>query len=94
VSFAGLIDCEVKVREGSDRAAAQTLDDDDADEGGLEGPLGDEGEVMAWPFLGFCRCSWRALARAFSCVRTKYAKFWSRVNVCLVQSQALCLAPL
>lgn len=75
MSFAGLIDCEVKVREGSDSAAAQTLDDDDADEGGLAGPLGDEGEAMAWPFLGFWRCNWRALARAFSCVRTKYAKF-------------------
>lgn len=71
-----MIDCEVKVSEGRERAAAQTLDDEDADEGGLAGPLGDEGEAMAWPFLGFCLCSCRAFARAFSCVRTKYAKFW------------------
>lgn len=69
MSLAGLMDCEVKVRDGKDRAAAQTLDDED--EGGPAGPLGDEGEIMAWPFLGICRCSCRALARAFSWVRTK-----------------------
>ena len=69
VSFAGLIVCDVKVREGRDKAAAQTLDEE---EGGLAGPVGDDGEaVVAWPFLDACRCSWRAFASAFSCVRTK-----------------------
>jgi hypothetical protein len=74
VSFAGLIVCEVKVREGSERAAAHTLDDEDV--GGLEGPGGDEGEVgVLWPCLGACRWSCKAFARAFSWVRTKYARF-------------------
>jgi hypothetical protein len=79
VSFAGLIDWEVNVREGRDRAAAQTLDEED--EGGLAGPPGDVGEVTAWPFFGFWRCSCRAFASAFSCVRTKYAKFCVCVNL-------------
>lgn len=66
--------CEVKVSEGSDRAAAQTLDDEDV--GGLAGPMGEVGEVTTpCPFLGAWRCSWRAFASAFSWVRTKYAKF-------------------
>jgi hypothetical protein len=92
VSFAGLIDCEVNVSEGRDRAAAQTLDDED--EGGLAGPPGEEGEVMPWPFFGFWRCNCRAFASAFSCVRTKYAKFWNCVSVCLADAQSWCLAPL
>jgi len=45
VSFAGLIVWEVNVREGSERAAAQTLDWED--DGGLAGPVGDKGEVVA-----------------------------------------------
>lgn len=70
MSLAGLRACEVKVRDGRDRAAAQTLDVDEA--GGLAGPVGDEGEAArTWPFLGACRCSWRAFARARSWVRTK-----------------------
>lgn len=74
MSFAGFIDCDVKVREGRDSAAAQTLEEEDA--GGLAGPVGEIGEVVVpWPCLGACRCSWRAFARAFSCVRTKYARF-------------------
>jgi hypothetical protein len=43
VSFAGLIACDVKVREGRDSAAAQTLEDED--DGGLAGPVGEEGEA-------------------------------------------------
>ena len=67
----------MKVREGSERAAAQTLDEEEV--GGLEGAGGEFGEVgVAWPCLGACRCSCRAFARAFSWVRTKYAKFWSQ----------------
>ena len=34
---------EVNVKEGSERAAAQTLEEEEA--GGLEGPVGDEGEI-------------------------------------------------
>ena len=69
VSFAGLIACDVKVMVGRESAAAQTLDEED---GGLDGPVGDEGEaVVGRPSLEACRCSWRAFASAFSCVRTK-----------------------
>jgi hypothetical protein len=91
VSFAGLIDGDVKVREGSDKAAAQTLDEED--EGGLAGSPGDVGEVTAWPFFGFCRCSCKAFASAFSCVRTKYAKFCICVNLCHY-AHLRCSAPL
>jgi hypothetical protein len=50
VSFAGLMAWDVNVREGRDSAAAQTLEDEDA--GGLEGPVGDEGEAATvWPWL-------------------------------------------
>lgn len=70
MSFAGLIACEVNVREGRESAAAHTLEVEDA--GGLAGPVGEAGEAaMPWPFLGACRCSCRALASAFSCVLTK-----------------------
>lgn len=77
---------EVKVKEGNERAAAQTLDDEEA--GGLEGPVGEEGEIgLLCPCLGACRCSCRAFARAFSCVRTKYAKFYSTpVSIDVVSS--------
>jgi hypothetical protein len=65
-----LIACEVNVREGRDRAAAQTLDEDE--EGGLAGPVGEEGETVEdWPWLDPRRCSWSAFASAFSWVRTK-----------------------
>jgi hypothetical protein len=43
VSFAGLIACDVNVRDGRDSAAAQTLDEEEA--GGLPGPVGEEGEA-------------------------------------------------
>ena len=45
MSFAGLIAWDVKVKEGRDSAAAQTLDEDE--EGGLAGPVGEEGEATA-----------------------------------------------
>lgn len=78
VSFAGFSVCDVKVREGSDRAAAQTLEfdvvlvveavgDDVGDDGG---------SAVAATCLGACLCSCKAFASAFSCVRTKYARFW------------------
>ena len=70
MSFAGLIACEVKVRDGRESAAAQTLEEED--DGGLAGPVGEAGEVTAdWPWLDERLCNWRAFARAFSCVRTK-----------------------
>ena len=46
MSFAGLIACDVNVRDGRDSAAAQTLDEED--EGGLR-----EGRV-SWGEV--CRC--------------------------------------
>lgn len=77
VSFAGFRVCDVKVREGSERAAAQTLE--------FEGVLvleavGDEvgddgGSAVAVPGLGACLCSCKAFASAFSWVLTKYARF-------------------
>jgi hypothetical protein len=60
------------VRDGRDKAAAQTLEEE------FEGVavVGEVGETTAaWPFRGACRCNCRAFARAFSCVRTKYARF-------------------
>jgi len=66
VSLAGLIVGEVNVSDGSDRAAAHTLDvEDDAD-----APVG-EVTAAPWPWRGACRWSCRALASAFSWVRTK-----------------------
>ncbi len=65
MSFAGLMDCEVKVSDGSDRAAAQTLEDEE--DGGLAGPVGEVGAATTgWPCFGACRWSWRAFASARS----------------------------
>ena len=78
---------EVNVKEGSERAAAQTLEEEEA--GGLEGPVGDEGEIeLLWPWLGACRCNCRAFASDFSCVRTKYAKFCS-ISVSVLQDDVV-----
>jgi hypothetical protein len=63
------------VREGSDRAAAHTLEVEDVLGVELVGEaVGDAGTVPATCF-GACRCNCRAFAKAFSCVRTKYARF-------------------
>lgn len=67
-----MIVCEVKVKEGRDSAAAQTLEADE-DEAFVV-PVGEVGATI-WPWRGDCRWSWRALASALSCVRTKYARF-------------------
>jgi hypothetical protein len=65
---------DVKVSEGRERAAAHTLGVEDT--GGFDVGVGEDGERAGfWPCFGVCRCSWRAFARAFSWVRTKYAKF-------------------
>lgn len=62
------------MRDGRDKAAAQTLEADEEFEG--VAVVGEIGEVTGtWTFLGPCRCNCRAFARAFSCVRTKYARF-------------------
>ena len=75
----------MKVKEGSESAAAQTLEEEDA--GGLEGLVGEVAEMeLLWPCLGACRCSCSALASAFSCVRTKYAKFCQRISAILASS--------
>lgn len=56
MSFAGLIACDVKVSEGRDSAAAQTLEEEDG--GGLAGPVGEEGEATVdCPWLEARRCS-------------------------------------
>lgn len=84
--MAGLILCEAKVKYGRERAAARVLDvvEEDAEDGGFV-VVGDPGIAdpptapdtpCDDPFLGVCcRRNCRALASAFSCVRTKWAKF-------------------
>jgi hypothetical protein len=70
VSFAGFKVVEVNVREGKDSAVAHTEEDEEVTE--FELAVGEPGEpVRAWLLRLFCRWSWRAFARAFSCVRTK-----------------------
>ena len=53
---------DVNVSEGSERAAAQTLE---VEEEALEVPVGEEGVTLS-PLRGACRCSCRAFASAFS----------------------------
>lgn len=85
--MAGLILWDAKVRYGRERAAARVLDveEEEAEEGGFVA-VGDVGvaelptaPVVAFcdePFFGACwRRNCRAFASAFSCVRTKWAKF-------------------
>lgn len=71
--MAGLTFCEEKLRYGRERAAAIVLEVEEEEVGG--------GEVLAAGMVvTFCeprRCSCSALARAFSCVRTKYASCFS-----------------
>lgn len=81
VSLAGLMLWEVKVREGRERAAAHTLELEDV--AAFVVVVGEEEEgALLWPCFGACRCSCRAFARAFSWVRTKYARFWRAALVC------------
>lgn len=53
----------MKVNEGSDKAAAHTLEVE-VDEDTVV-VVGDEMDWL-WPWRGACRCSWRAFASAFS----------------------------
>ena len=65
---------DVNVSDGRERAAAHTLEDEDALE--LVAAVGEDGEAtVPCPCRGACRCNCRAFARAFSWVRTKYARF-------------------
>lgn len=78
--------CDAKLSVPKENAAAKALDeeeDDDADEenGGLWYVPIKDGEVSlcgaaGCPGLGACRRSCSAFAKAFSCVRTKCAKFY------------------
>jgi len=82
VSFAGLMVWDANVSDGSDRAVAHTLEVEDAGALDADADVGEDGErAVVWPCLGLCRCSWRAFARAFSWVRTKYARFWRAASV-------------
>lgn len=69
--MAGRALCEVKLKAPKEKAAAKALA---VDEFEGRGPVGDVGEAAPLlpvaPFLIRSRRSWRALARAFSCVRT------------------------
>ena len=78
--------CEAKVRYGKESAAARVLDvvADEAEDGGfvavgdpgIAGPPTTPDILVEEPCLGVCcRRNWRAFARAFSWVRTKWAKF-------------------
>lgn len=85
-SFADLTLCDVKLSEPSDKAAASVLDVD-ADVEGRSGTIGEAGTTTGatddtlWeePWRGaFCRRNCKALARAFSWVRTKVASCCAR----------------
>jgi len=69
VSLAGLIFCEVNFNAPKDRADANVREEEKE----AEGERG-EGDCVVVAFLDWRR-SWRAFASAFSCVRTKLAKF-------------------
>jgi hypothetical protein len=83
--LAGLILWDVKERYGNERAAARVFDvvEEEAEDGWfvtvgdgrIDPPTAPE-MLFEEPCLGVCcRRSCRAFARAFSCVRTKWAKF-------------------
>jgi len=72
--------CDAKVRYGRERAAAKVFDvvEEEEGEGGssVDPPPGPE-TLFDEPCLGACcRRNCRAFARAFSCVRTKWARFY------------------
>ena len=84
--MAGLILWEANVRYGRESAAASVLDVvvEEADDGrfvvvgdaGITDPPTAPAILCDEPFLGSCcRFSCRAFASAFSCVRTKWARF-------------------
>lgn len=71
----------MKFSEPKDKAEARPLDEDAPDVAGRSGTVGDERPLVVTeetlceaPCRGvFCFRNWRALARAFSCVRTNVA---------------------
>lgn len=67
--MAGLIFCEVNFNAPKDRADANVREEEKEAEEERE-----DGDCGVATFLNWRR-SWRALASAFSCVRTKLAKF-------------------
>ena len=88
--------CDVKFKEPREKAAARVLEVD-ADVDGRSGGGGDDGtttgdtEETLWeePWRGtFCLLNWSALARAFSCVRTKLASCYGK-DVSQVLSEVL-----
>lgn len=80
-SFADLGACDVKFRAPNDSAEARPFDEDAPDVAGRSGTVGDarplpvmEDTLCDAPCLGgFCFRSCKALAKAFSFVRTKVA---------------------
>lgn len=95
-NFADLAVCDVKFREPKDSAAASPLEEDAVAVDGRSGTVvgvvspavGTEDTLCEAPCRGgFCLRSCRALARAFSCVRTKVASCYGEGRVSL-----LCLA--
>ena len=81
-NFADLAVCDVKFREPKDSAAASPLEEDAVAVDGRSGTVvgvvspavGTEETLCEAPCRGgFCLRSCKALARAFSCVRTKVA---------------------
>lgn len=77
VSLAGLTFCEVNLSGPKDKAEARVREVEEKEEPAeIEGEVGDCGVTA---FLDWRR-SCRAFARAFSCVRTKLARFWKVLN--------------
>lgn len=72
VSLAGLILCEVNFKAPKDKAAAKV---DEVEEREEPPEVEVEETWVAWVFLEGWRLNCRALARAFSWVRTKLARF-------------------
>lgn len=86
-NFADLAVCDVKFREPKDSAAASPLEEDAVAVDGRSGTVvgvvspavGTEETLCEAPCRGgFCLRSCKALARAFSCVRTKVASCYGK----------------
>ena len=75
MSLAGLIFWDVKFKAPKDNAAARVEEVEENVEDGGDATVG---EVGGNAFLEGWRLSCRAFARAFSCVRTKLARFYRK----------------